>query len=84
MAGRDFPSLPHSGDPLEASAEEQLKQATDQSLVIDDGSTQKERMLAGRLYFSIKDKQLASEWNHCQKLLRQYNSCEGMRGQVLF
>ncbi|KAK9808097.1 hypothetical protein WJX73_006031 [Symbiochloris irregularis] len=34
-------------------------------------------MLAGRLYFSIKDKQLASEWNHCQTLLKQYNDCDG-------
>ena len=44
---------------------------------MDDGATQKQRMLAGRLYWSIKDPELGREWGDCQKLINAYNASSG-------
>ena len=68
------------------SADESLREAAakDKPLVIDDGTSQKERMLAGRLYWSIKDPELGKEWGQCQKLVAAYNATTGwLPGTIL-
>lgn len=39
--------------------------------------SQKERMCTGRLYYAIKDPELAADRNACRLLCAEYNATEG-------
>ena len=62
------------------SSDESLKAAAakENPIVKDDGATQKQRMLAGRLYWSIKDPELVREHEHCGKLVQAFNKTTGV------
>lgn len=42
--------------------------------------SQKERMIAGRLYYAIKDPELIAGRNACRALCTEYNATQGMPG----
>ena len=41
--------------------------------------SQKERMLAGRYYYAVKDPQLIEERQACRRLCAEFNATEGGR-----
>jgi len=44
----------------------------------EDNLSEKERMLAGRYYYAVRDPQLLEERKACQALCAQYNATEGI------
>jgi hypothetical protein len=43
-----------------------------------DKMSEKDRMLAGRYYYAVRDPQLLKERKACQALCAQYNATEGV------
>lgn len=76
--------VPISSMPESKSGDESLREASakENPVVVDDGATQKQRMLAGRLYWAVKDPELGREWEACQKLLRAFNAMSGKPCQL--
>ena len=79
------PAAQNPGAPPELSSDDSMRiaAAKDNPIVKDDGATQKQRMLAGRLYWSIKDPELVKEHTHCGKLIAHFNATKGDPGTIV-
>lgn len=50
----------------------------DMSILNDDGSSQKERMLAGRLYYALHDPELLEDRRKAQRFCAELNATSGI------